>query len=49
MTIPESTEAQLLEGAIALCRARLSIADLADVPLLRRVLAHLEAQLHEHR
>lgn len=44
MTIPESTEAQLLEGAIALCRARLSVASLSEVLFLRRVLAHLEAK-----
>lgn len=42
LVIPESTEEQLLIGAIALCRARLSVADLADVPFLRVVLAHLQ-------
>lgn len=40
--IPPSTEAQLLLGAIAMCKARLMVADLADVQMLRAVLAHLE-------
>lgn len=36
--------AAVLDGAIALCKAKISIADLADVPFLRKVLAHLEAE-----
>lgn len=45
--IPQSTEANLLQGAIALCKARLSVADLSDVRFLRAMLAHLESQAND--
>jgi energy-converting hydrogenase Eha subunit B len=42
------SEVAVLDGAIAFCKAKISIADLAAVPFLRMVLAHLETERASH-